>query len=205
MKRYLALSVAAVLVWATAAAGLWINPVFANSCAVDVSSTPAGASVYVNGVFVGETPIFYTIGFPTTANVTVTLDGYQRWSEMVVVPLNARVPVDAVLIPLADGAMTVTTTVTTTVTSTLTPATVTTTETITSATTRTVTTTSATTITSTLAPRTITSTTTAAAQTVTTTREITETIGLPAEVTYAAVGIAIIAIIAAAMLTMRKR
>jgi outer membrane protein assembly factor BamB len=59
-------------------------------------------------------------------------------------------------------------------------------------------TTKSTTVTSTL-------TSTQPAQTTTVTSEITETTGLPSEVTYAAVAVAIIAIIAAAVLVMRKK
>ncbi len=67
--------------------------------------------------------------------------------------------------------------------------------------------TSATTVISTLTPQTQTTTVTsnAPAQTVTATQQVTQTTGLPSEVTYAAVAIAIIAIIAAAVLAMRKR
>jgi hypothetical protein len=48
-------------------------------------------------------------------------------------------------------------------------------------------------------------TSTAAVSTTTVTSEVTEEVGMPAEVTYAAVAIAVIAIIAAAVLMMRKR
>jgi len=86
--------------------------------------------------------------------------------------------------------------------------------TITTATTSTVTTTSATTVTSattntvtTTKAATTTVTTSAPAQTITSqiTQTQTETSGLPAEVTYAAVGVAVIALIAAAVLVMRKK
>ncbi len=73
----------------------------------------------------------------------------------------------------------------------------TTTVTSTSATTQTVVSTSATTVTST--------STLATTQTVTQSVTQTETTGLPSEVTYAAIGIAVIAVIAAAVLMMRKK
>ncbi len=90
-----------------------------------------------------------------------------------------------------------TTTSVSTTTSTTTSAT-TTTVTTTSATTRTVTSTSATTATTTVVS-------TQPARTTTVTSQVTESVGLPSEVTYAAVAVAIIAIIAAAVLTTRKK
>jgi outer membrane protein assembly factor BamB len=66
--------------------------------------------------------------------------------------------------------------------------------TLTSSTTQTVTSTSSTTL-----------TTTAMASTITTTQQVTESTGMSAEVTYAAVAIAVIAIIAAAVLAMRRK
>ncbi len=76
-----------------------------------------------------------------------------------------------------------------------------------STTTATITTTSPTTVTSTLAPHTQTTTVTssAPAQTVTATQSITQTIGQPSEITYAAVAVAVMALIAAAVLAMRKK
>ncbi|MCL4435680.1 MAG: PQQ-binding-like beta-propeller repeat protein [Thaumarchaeota archaeon] len=74
----------------------------------------------------------------------------------------------------------------------------------TSTVTTTQTTTQSTTITST-SSTTATVTTTAPAQTTTITSQVTQTTGLPSEVTYAAVGVAVIAIIAAAVLVMRKK
>ncbi len=125
----------------------------------------------------------------------------------------AQVPGTLIALGLSDSAAskattTVTTTSATTVT-TATTSTVTTTSatTVTSATTQTLTTTSATTVTTTQAPQTQTTTVTssASAQTVTTTQQVTQTTGLPAEVTYAAVGVAVIALAAAAVLVMRKK
>jgi outer membrane protein assembly factor BamB len=70
----------------------------------------------------------------------------------------------------------------------------------------TLTTTSSVTLTSTTATTsTLTSTLPASTTTTTVTSEVTEETGLPAEITYAAVAVAVIAIIAAAVLTMRKR
>jgi hypothetical protein len=200
MPRLLALSVAALSIWIVASVGPLIQTAYANSCSVDVKSTPAGADLYIDGFLVGKTPLYYTIGHPTTANVTVTLAGYQRWSEMVVVPLDAHVPVNAVLIPLAEGAPTVTRTVTITVTTTH-PTFITYTTTSTNVRTSIVTTTTATTITSTLEEATV--TTTVSAPTVTITAENQN--GLPPEITYASLATSTVIIIAAIIIITRRR
>ncbi|MCL5317503.1 MAG: hypothetical protein M1503_04465 [Thaumarchaeota archaeon] len=102
-----------------------------------------------------------------------------------------------------------TTTVTTTAAATTITSTATTTSTsvstsiTTSATT--VTTTSATTVVSTASAKTVTSTATEPAQTQTVTQSVTETTGLQPEITYAAIGIAVIAVIAAGVLATRRR
>jgi outer membrane protein assembly factor BamB len=77
------------------------------------------------------------------------------------------------------------------------------TTTVTTTSTTTAITTSATTVVSTAAPSTVTSTTTLPAQTVT--QSVTETTGLQPEITYAAVAIAVIAVIAAGILATRRR
>jgi outer membrane protein assembly factor BamB len=94
-------------------------------------------------------------------------------------------PMTLISLGLSDNAQVQasTTTVTTTASTTLT-----------SSTTQTVTSVSSTTLTS-----------TAMASTVTTTQQVTETTGMSAEITYAAVAVAVIAIIAAAVLAMRKK
>jgi outer membrane protein assembly factor BamB len=141
------------------------------------------------------------------ASITVgpTIGADSEGNEKIFVDVGTRLsntPGSVVAIGLSDRAAAEvrTTTVTTTARTTLTS---TTTSVSTSATTRTVTTTTATTITSTMAPQTTTMTTTAPAMTVTSTEEVST--GMSAEVTYAAVAIAVIAIIGAAVLAMRKR
>lgn len=191
-----------ISVWVAATSGLLSQPVYGNSCAVRVTSIPSEADVYVDGVYQGKTPVTDVIGNPATVNVTVMKEGYQKWSKIVEIPLNVVVDVEAKLAPLTGGGVTVTRTVTSTVTTTI-PTTITTTSTATTVSTRVVTTTTATTATTTLTPVTVTTTTTAQPQIVTTTQEIQ--VGLPAEVTYAAVAIATIAIIAAAILAIRRR
>ncbi|MCL4437282.1 MAG: hypothetical protein M1503_08295 [Thaumarchaeota archaeon] len=107
------------------------------------------------------------------------------------------------------GATPQTTTVTTTATTTTTTVSTSATTVTTTAPAKTVTTTSATTVTATQSAQTQTKTTTitssAPAQTTTVTSSITQNTGLPSEVTYGAVGVAVIALIAAAALAMRKK
>ncbi len=180
--------------------GMLSQPVYANSCAIAVSSTPSGANVYVDGTFSGTTPLTYVIGQPARVNLTVIKDGYEKQSQMVDVPLNAVVPVDVELTPLAQSGNTVTKTETRTITITSsTTSTVTTTAT--SVTTKTEATPTTTTITSTLLPA---ATTTVSATTTisTTITQMTETIG---PITYAAVAVAIITILAAAILAAKRR
>ncbi|MCL4436955.1 MAG: hypothetical protein M1503_06775 [Thaumarchaeota archaeon] len=110
--------------------------------------------------------------------------------------------------PAQGQVSTVTTTATTTQSTTVTTTSATT---VTSTSATTLTTTSATTVTATQSAQTKTTTATvtssAPAQTQTTTvvSSVTSTTGLPSEVTYAAVGVAVLAVIAAAVLVMRKK
>lgn len=145
----------------------------------------------------GESMLFTIVG-----SGSGTLSSFPRGASQVQV-----VPGTLVGIGLRDApkstTMTVTTTATTTSITTATTTatsstTATTTVTTTSAVTTTATTTSATTATTTLVS-------TQPAKTTTVTSEITQTTGLPSEVTYAAIAIAIVAIIAAAVLVMRKK
>lgn len=177
------------------------SPVYASHCTIIVSSTPTGASVYLDGVLMGRSPITYVIGHPALINVTVIQDGYEKWSQTVNVPFDAVVPVDAVLNPRAQSMNTVTKTETKTVT-TISPTTITTTATATSMSTKTETAYATTTITSTQTPTTTTVSTTLSTTISTIITQTTETIG---SITYAAAAVATIAIIAAAILTTRRK
>ncbi|MCL4436536.1 MAG: PQQ-binding-like beta-propeller repeat protein [Thaumarchaeota archaeon] len=83
--------------------------------------------------------------------------------------------------------------------------TVTTTQTTTQSTTVTSTSASISTVTTTAQAQTTTVTSSAPAQTTTVVSSVTQTSGLPSEVTYAAIAVAVIAVIAAAVLVMRKK
>ena len=204
--------------------GLFSQPAYGNSCSADIKSTPSDADVYVDGRNLGKTPYFYFIGNPATFNLTIVKDGYQKWGMIINVPLDAHISVQADLVPLPNFTPTVTKTVTTIVT-TISPTTIISTSTATSIATSTATTTATTTIavTSTVTQSAITSTKTTTltsmlggtstttvvstqpAQTNTIISSVTEQTGFPSEVTYATAGIAVIAIIAAAFLGMRKK
>ena len=208
--------------------GLFSQPVYGNSCSADINSTPSDANVYVEGRNVGKTPYFYFIGSPATFNLTIVKDSYQKWSRIINVPLEAHIQVQVDLVPLPNFTPTVTKTVTTIVT-TISPTTIISTFTATSTATSIATSTATTTATTTIAVTSIvtqsaitstktttltsmlggTSTTTVVstqpAQTNTIISSVTEQTGFPSEVTYATAGIAVIAIIAAAFLGMRKK
>ncbi|MBI2938747.1 MAG: PQQ-binding-like beta-propeller repeat protein [Thaumarchaeota archaeon] len=131
--------------------------------------------------------------------------------QKIIVPVGTRLsntPGNLIALGLSDKAAQTTTVTTTTATT----STITTTSATTTTATTTVTTTSATTsISTTTATTTATTATTvistqpAQTQTTTVVSSVTETTGLPSEVTYAAVGVAVIALAAAAVLVMRKK
>ncbi|MCL4437263.1 MAG: PQQ-binding-like beta-propeller repeat protein [Thaumarchaeota archaeon] len=143
----------------------------------------------------GNQMIFTVLGITSTGRITPTNPG-------IVVALGLSGKAAA-----TGQTTTVTTTATTTQSTTLTSTSVSTTTsatTVTSTSATTLTTTSATTATVT-ASTTVATTVTTTAPAKTVTSSVTETTGLPSEVTYAAIGVAVIAIIAAAVLVMRKK
>ncbi|MCL4435708.1 MAG: PQQ-binding-like beta-propeller repeat protein [Thaumarchaeota archaeon] len=149
----------------------------------------------------GNSKIFVSVG---ATNIIVGPYGGAAYGS-----LGSAVPGTLIALGLS-GETAKTSTVTTTATTTATTTSVTTASTtITSATTQTLTTTSATTVTTTQAPKTQTTTATvtsnAPAQTVTATKEVTQTAETIGPITYAAIGIAVIALIAAALVVMRKK
>jgi len=190
-------------------------------CDITVTSVPSGADVYLDEVLVGKTPYLHFVGQPFEIDVRVEMEGFETWTKHVVVGEREHVVANAVLVPLQAGAVTVTTTVTTTITTTsISTTTSTTTTTATIPTTITATTTSITTSTTTTTatiPTTITATTTVSENTVTVTsevttattstvtNEVTEQTGLPATISYGAIGVGVLAVMAAAIIVTRKR
>ncbi len=206
--------VAIVSMSMVAMSGLLSQPAYADSCAANITSDPSEADVYVDGVLVGKSPYFHWVGVPFRATITLEKEGFETWTTDINVALDEHKQVNAVLTPLEDGAVTVTktvsttltttrsTTITTTTTATTTVAAVTTSITVTSTSTATTTlvTTSPVTSSTTL---TVTSVTTEKASTVTS--EVTEQVGMPVELTYGVIGVAVIAVIASAIIATRRR
>ena len=194
-------------------------------CEAIITSKPSGATVYVDGLKVGKTPYTHFVGDPFRATIRIEMPGYETFEKDIDVGSYEHLEVHAVLVALG-GEMdpdpmvpaTITTTVSTTVTSTsltTTTATATTTATTTIAA-NTITTTATATVTSTLPAQTAT-TTVASAVTTGTTLTVTSThypqttitsevtVGLPLEIQYGAIGIAVAAIAAAAYMTTKRR
>ena len=168
-------------------------------CDITVTSVPSGADVYLDEVLVGKTPYLHFVGQPFEIDVRVEMEGFETWTKHVVVGEREHVVANAVLVPLQAGAVTVTTTVTTTITTTS------------------ISTTTSTTTTTATIPTTITATTTVSENTVTVTsevttattstvtNEVTEQTGLPATISYGAIGVGVLAVMAAAIIVTRKR
>ena len=187
-------------------------------CEAIITSVPRGANVYIDGELKGQTPYEHFVGSPFEADIRVEMEGFETWEEHIIVGVREHKLVEAILTPLQAGngeseavTKTVTSTVTTTSSTTITTTATTTIAADTITTTTTITTTSPTTITSTT-----TATTTISANTVTVTSEITtattstitsnvtEQTGLPATFTYGAIGVAVIAVVAAVIISTRK-
>lgn len=79
---------------------------YAEFCAVNVTSEPSGARVYVDGEYVGDTPILYVIGDPAIVKVEVVKEGYMEWKEEINVPYNEIVSLMVTLKPLQEKSLT---------------------------------------------------------------------------------------------------
>jgi hypothetical protein len=62
-----------------------------------VTSTPAGAAVFINGQPAGTTPMTLRDLPVGSRAVRVSLEGYDRWSRAVQIVANRRTDVNAVL------------------------------------------------------------------------------------------------------------
>lgn len=85
---------------------MFIQSAYADYCAVNVTSVPSGAKVYINGEYVGDAPVFHIFGVPIVAEIAVEKEGYIGWKNHVNVPLNEIVDVRAELEPLKEEATT---------------------------------------------------------------------------------------------------
>ncbi len=77
------------------------------SATAEITSTPAGANVYIDNMFVGITPLTFSNVTPGTYTVTIRLDGYTPYSSTGDVAAGQDLRISASLAPI------VTTTVTT--------------------------------------------------------------------------------------------
>ena len=72
----------------------------AEAALVDVSSTPAGADVYIDELFFGSTPATTIILTPGDHKIAVKKDGFVVWQKKLSLP-SGRTSVDAELLPKA--------------------------------------------------------------------------------------------------------
>ena len=80
-----------------------IQIAYADYCAVNVTTVPPGAEVYINGEYVGDAPVFLIFGDPIVAKIEVRKEGFKKWERYVDIPLNEIVDVKATLEPLKEG------------------------------------------------------------------------------------------------------
>jgi len=83
----------------TTTVGAVLIPVSSTTGAVEITSSPAGAAVLVDGVIFGPTPITVNANAGTHA-VRLTLAGYQEYLATVSVTAGETLPVSATLAPL---------------------------------------------------------------------------------------------------------
>lgn len=72
----------------------------ADAALVDISSTPAGADVYIDELFFGSTPATTIILTPGDHKIAVKKDGFVVWQKKLILP-SGRTNVDAELLPKA--------------------------------------------------------------------------------------------------------
>ena len=191
----------------------------ATECEAIITSDPSRATVYVDGTKVGKTPYTHFVGDPFRATIRIEMPGYETFEKDIDVGSYEHLEVHAVLVALGgemDPDPMVPATITTTVSTTVTSTSLTTTTATTTIAANTITTTATATVTSTLPAQTAT-TTVASAVTTGTTLTVTSThypqttitsevtVGLPLEIQYGAIGIAVAAIAAAAYMTTKRR
>lgn len=72
--------------WVTDTAHFWVGspPAQPTTGTVTIESTPANAAVYVDGNYIGRSPVSYTAR-GGTYNVRVEANGYQTWSQSVTI------------------------------------------------------------------------------------------------------------------------
>jgi hypothetical protein len=76
------------------------STVAADAALVDISSTPAGADVYIDGLSFGRTPATTIILTPGDHKIAVKKDGFVVWQKKLSLP-SGRTNIDAELVPKA--------------------------------------------------------------------------------------------------------
>lgn len=83
---------------------LLTSAAYADACTVAVTSNPAGAEVYVNGEYIGDTAegefVSRYFGYSTSVEVLVKKEGYGEWERSVKIPFGQTLEVVASLEPV---------------------------------------------------------------------------------------------------------
>lgn len=83
-------------------AALFLVPeVYAPICGLDIKTSVPGAKVYVDGEYVGESPVVHIIYSPGLVKLRVEKEGYVTWEDYVDVPWNDIAEVKIDLEPIA--------------------------------------------------------------------------------------------------------
>lgn len=86
------------LIFSLAAAPLGI----AAFCSYSLKTTPEGADVYMDGTFIGTTPVFYVLGDEAVVTIRVEKEGYEVLEYEVIIPLDDIVFDEKTLTPLGQ-------------------------------------------------------------------------------------------------------
>lgn len=73
---------------------------YAPICGLDISASQAGAKVYIDGEYVGETPLVHILYNPGLVKLRVEKEGYVPWEEYVEVPWDEIMEVKVELEPV---------------------------------------------------------------------------------------------------------
>jgi hypothetical protein len=77
-----------------------------NTGGIDFISFPRGASVFLDGTYIGITPLHVDNISYGAHNARITLDGYQEWTALVLAKPDVTIPVTARLFPLSIDTVT---------------------------------------------------------------------------------------------------
>lgn len=74
-----------------------------NQGMIQISSTPSGASVTINGQLANKVTPFSILGDPDTYVVVVSKDGYESCSNSVTLSVGQTIPIACTLMPISGG------------------------------------------------------------------------------------------------------